>query len=206
MHSNYKTEPCKNWNETGECKFGEGCSFYHSEAEKRNLIDPLPNLPEGVTLPPMPEKLKNYQQKKASGYYKDSQDNQNFLPVQQPPMPMLPIQSLTEMVALGGFNPNKYMTPTPPQQFSPFVQNQSFIPFPQVHGSAQPMPFYGQPGQPQPFYGQNGAQAQKSNLKPKEFKTTPKSDKMKKKASGSEKKYVSKQQAEAKTESTVEAK
>ena len=41
----------------GECKFGEECSFYHNEQERRRLIDPLPNLPEGVTLPPMPEKI-----------------------------------------------------------------------------------------------------------------------------------------------------
>lgn len=60
VHSNYKTEPCKNWTETGECKFGDGCSFYHNDKERRRLIDPLPNLPEGVTLPPMPEKVKNF--------------------------------------------------------------------------------------------------------------------------------------------------
>lgn len=58
VHSNYKTIPCKYWKETGKCQYGEGCSFYHENNEKRRLIDPLPNLPEGVTLPPMPEKLK----------------------------------------------------------------------------------------------------------------------------------------------------
>jgi len=42
----------------GKCPFGEGCSFFHDDVEKRNLIDPLPNLPEGVTLPPMPEKIR----------------------------------------------------------------------------------------------------------------------------------------------------
>jgi hypothetical protein len=68
VHSNYKTQPCKNWFEKGECKFGEGCSFYHNDQEKRKLIDPLPNLPEGVTLPPMPDKLKNYRHKQ--NYYK----------------------------------------------------------------------------------------------------------------------------------------
>jgi hypothetical protein len=67
VHSNYKTEPCKNFFEDGECKFGDGCSFFHSEGEQRKLIDPLPNLPEGVTLPPMPEKLKNYRNKKENG-------------------------------------------------------------------------------------------------------------------------------------------
>jgi hypothetical protein len=64
--------PCKNYFETGECKFGEGCSFFHNDLEKRSLIDPLPHLPEGVTLPPMPEKLKNYKQKKAAGYNYDN--------------------------------------------------------------------------------------------------------------------------------------
>jgi len=43
----------------GKCQFGAQCSYYHSEEERRKLIDPLPNLPEGVTLPPMPEKLRN---------------------------------------------------------------------------------------------------------------------------------------------------
>jgi hypothetical protein len=28
-------------------------------------------------------------------------------------MPMIQISSLTDLVALGGFNPNKYMTPQP---------------------------------------------------------------------------------------------
>lgn len=93
----------------------------------------------------MPEKLKNYQQKKANGYFRENQEGANFpSPAQQPPMPILQIQSLTD-IALGGFNPNKYMTPQPPQ-FAQYGQNQSYIPFPQVHGTPQPMPFYGQPG------------------------------------------------------------
>ena len=104
--------PCKNFLESGNCKFGEGCSFYHTEEEKRNLIDPLPNLPDGVTLPPMPEKLKNYRAKKTSGnnYQEGPNPNQFFNPVQQA-MPMIPLSSLTDIMALGGFNPNKYMTP-----------------------------------------------------------------------------------------------
>ena len=59
VHSNYKTKPCKNMQREGQCKFGAQCSFYHNEEERRKLIDPLPKLPEGVTLPPMPEKLRN---------------------------------------------------------------------------------------------------------------------------------------------------
>jgi hypothetical protein len=65
VHSNYKTIPCKYWEESGgtSCKFGDSCSFYHGDTEKRRLIDPLPNLPEGVTLPPMPEKMRHPKQK-----------------------------------------------------------------------------------------------------------------------------------------------
>jgi len=58
VHSNYKTQPCKNWMKTGECKFGEDCSFFHNESEKRTLLDPLPNLPEGVVILPMQDKMK----------------------------------------------------------------------------------------------------------------------------------------------------
>lgn len=59
--------------ETGKCKFGEMCSFFHGEVEKRALIDPLPDLPEGVTLPPMPEKLKNYKINKEAHQYQKQQ-------------------------------------------------------------------------------------------------------------------------------------
>ena len=62
-----------------ECKFGEGCSFYHDESERRRLIDPLPNLPEGVTLPPMPEKLKKarYNNQYKNNNYKKIKNNKN---------------------------------------------------------------------------------------------------------------------------------
>ena len=117
VHSNYKTEPCKNFNETGQCKFGEGCSFFHNDQEKRKLIDPLPNLPEGVTLPPMPEKLKNYRQKmqeKGEGYNQPSPPKYFSPLANHMPMPqMIQLSSLTDIVALGGFNPNKYLTPQP---------------------------------------------------------------------------------------------
>jgi len=68
--------PCKNFYSCGECKFGDGCSFYHNEEEKRKLIDPLPNLPEGVTLPPMPEKMKHYNGRK-SNYHNKYDNGQN---------------------------------------------------------------------------------------------------------------------------------
>ena len=56
----------------GKCPFGEGCSFYHNNEEKRNLIDPLPNLPEGVTLPPMPENGRRH------GGRRNNKYNNNF--------------------------------------------------------------------------------------------------------------------------------
>jgi len=55
--------PCNNWLKTGSCPFEAACSFYHSEEERRNLIDPVPELPEGARLPPMPDKIKSYKQK-----------------------------------------------------------------------------------------------------------------------------------------------
>ena len=48
VHSNYKTEQCKYWLESGSCKYGASCSFFHGNGEKRKLIDPLPMLPEGA--------------------------------------------------------------------------------------------------------------------------------------------------------------
>lgn len=64
----------------GKCPFGDGCSFYHGDTDKRSLIDPLPNLPEGVTLPPIPENIKgrykgrnnNYSGNSNKQYYNDS--------------------------------------------------------------------------------------------------------------------------------------
>ena len=77
VHSNYKTIPCKYWLAGEECKFGDSCSFYHDENERRRLIDPLPNLPEGVTLPPMPEKLKKHRYNNGykNGNYHNNQNN-----------------------------------------------------------------------------------------------------------------------------------
>jgi hypothetical protein len=66
----------------GECKFGDGCSFYHTEEEKRKLIDPLPNLPEGVTLPPMPEKMKSHHTGRKNNYYNKYENGQNTSPSQ----------------------------------------------------------------------------------------------------------------------------
>ena len=72
----------------GKCPFGEGCSFFHNDQEKRNLIDPLPNLPEGVTLPPMPDKIRhggkgrynqNYHNSNKQ-YYNDSANSNNSSP------------------------------------------------------------------------------------------------------------------------------
>lgn len=128
VHSNYKTIPCKYFNETGECKFGEGCSFYHGNGEKRRLIDPLPNLPEGVTLPPMPEKLKkhrfntgyknggNYQSSSSVDYSGNSfspfSPNQYVSNYGQQNT-MIQITNIADIAAIGGFNPNKYLSPPP---------------------------------------------------------------------------------------------
>lgn len=125
VHSNYKTEPCKNMLKDGECKFGDECSFYHNEQERRRLIDPLPNLPEGVTLPPMPEKPRthkgrynhNYHHNHSKNYYDGSGQGSlgplAFSPLNAQPAPMIQITSLAEMAAFGGFDPNKYLCPAP---------------------------------------------------------------------------------------------
>lgn len=117
VHSNYKTEPCKNFFKDGECKFGDGCSFYHNVDEKRKLIDPLPNLPEGVTLPPMPEKMKHHNNGRKNNYYNKYDNGPNNSGGQFQPNynqnPMIQITSIADLAALsggfGGFNPNKYM-------------------------------------------------------------------------------------------------
>jgi len=67
--SNYKTTPCKFWEETGDCKFGDSCSFYHGEKEKRKLTDPLPNCPEEViSLPQLADRNKHFS--KRGGNYR----------------------------------------------------------------------------------------------------------------------------------------
>lgn len=119
VHSNYKTQKCKLG---AECKFGEGCSFYHDESDRRELTDPLPNLPEGVTLPPMPEKMKSHHNNKRNNYgYNKYENGNNFSPSNFSPNynqnQMIQITSIADLAALsggfGGFNPNKYMTPVP---------------------------------------------------------------------------------------------
>ena len=52
----------------GYCRYGEACHFYHNEIERRNLIDTLPDLPDGVLLPPMPQWIRN-QETKCDHYY-----------------------------------------------------------------------------------------------------------------------------------------
>lgn len=48
MSENYKTEMCKNMLERGFCKYGDGCIYAHSEAERRNPI----NVPDGHLMLP----------------------------------------------------------------------------------------------------------------------------------------------------------
>jgi hypothetical protein len=115
-----------------KCPFGEGCSFFHNDDERRNLIDPLPNLPEGVTLPPMPEKIRNshkgrynhnYSNNSNKQYFNDSGNQSQgsspsispfqFSPLNTQPPSLIQITSFAEMAAFGGFNPNKYLSPAP---------------------------------------------------------------------------------------------
>jgi len=77
----------------------------------------------------MPEKVKNFKPGKQGS---DPSVN-HFSPMQ--PQPMIQLTSLADIVALGGFNPNKYLSPPPmpfgaPQPFaSQFTYaQQSFVP------------------------------------------------------------------------------
>lgn len=229
VHSNYKTEPCKNWQTTGECKFGDGCSFYHTEEERRKLIDPLPNLPEGVTLPPMPDRIKHHKQKnyhqnsgqKGDHYY----DQANIVPYVQP---MIQISSIADIMALGGFNPNKYLGPSP-VAFTPngqFGYQQAIPPHMMGYQSMQqgyngmPAPvnsfipgqgpqvsnFNSMNGQPQ---GKNGKSSPTKNGQRYEKKdkqsTYPQGGNKKKSNSSEQKKYVSKEKKSAKEESPKKA-
>jgi hypothetical protein len=131
VHSNYKTIPCKYWMECGACKFADSCSFYHGDAEKRRLIDPLPNLPEGVTLPPMPEKLRNTKGKyHGRRYNKDKAGQQNgeysnngvFLDNNAAQASnFLQLTNIADIAAIGGFNPGKYLTSASNQPYPNFT-------------------------------------------------------------------------------------
>ena len=51
----------------GSCPFGETCSYYHNDVEKRGLTEALPNqLPEGAQLPPMPKQIYKNKMRKAN--------------------------------------------------------------------------------------------------------------------------------------------
>jgi len=50
LHSNYKTQVCKNFEQTGQCKFATNCCFAHGDDELRNLTDPMPQVPPAVLL------------------------------------------------------------------------------------------------------------------------------------------------------------
>ena len=44
-YNNYKTQRCKYFDDTGNCKFGKNCSYAHGDAELRNPYDNLPMAP-----------------------------------------------------------------------------------------------------------------------------------------------------------------
>lgn len=48
-YNNYKTQRCKYFDDTGNCKFGKNCSYAHGDAELRNPYD---NLPMTAFMPP----------------------------------------------------------------------------------------------------------------------------------------------------------
>lgn len=48
--SNYKTQICRNFEETGLCKFSINCVYAHGKAELRSLQDPMPPVPSTVML------------------------------------------------------------------------------------------------------------------------------------------------------------
>jgi hypothetical protein len=133
-----------------KCKFGDGCSFHHGDTEKRRLIDPLPNLPEGVTLPPMPEKLKksrynnnyksNYQSNQSSNYSDGTNSFSPFSPNQfvnnfGQQNTMIQITNITDLAAIGGFNPNKYLTPPVSVSLSGSASAPPIMPQPQFNVS-----------------------------------------------------------------------
>jgi hypothetical protein len=48
--SNYKTQICRNFQETGICKFTFNCCYAHGEDQLRTLTDPMPAVPSTVML------------------------------------------------------------------------------------------------------------------------------------------------------------
>ena len=48
--SNYKTQICRNFKETGVCKFAYNCCYAHGEEDLRTLTDPMPPVPPTVML------------------------------------------------------------------------------------------------------------------------------------------------------------
>eukprot|EP00997_Jenningsia_sp_PLL12_P005734 NODE_2267_length_955_cov_62.979029_g1868_i0.p3 GENE.NODE_2267_length_955_cov_62.979029_g1868_i0~~NODE_2267_length_955_cov_62.979029_g1868_i0.p3 ORF type:complete len:81 (+),score=12.39 NODE_2267_length_955_cov_62.979029_g1868_i0:457-699(+) len=40
-YNNYKTTPCINFNQKGQCRYQENCTFAHGGHELRNPYDPI---------------------------------------------------------------------------------------------------------------------------------------------------------------------
>lgn len=163
----------------------------------------------------MPEKLKHH---KAKNYHNGSgnkdhyYDQNNMMPYMQPPM--IQISSLADIMALGGFNPNKYLSPAP-VAFTPNGQfgYQQAIP-PHMMGVYQQPQYQGMPAPVQNFTPGQGPQVSNFNnvagqtSQTKNGKSSPskngqryeKKDKQsnypqgkKKSGSAEQKKYVSKE-------------
>jgi len=50
LFSNYKTQICRNFQETGSCKFENYCCYAHGKEQLRSLTDPIPPVPPQVML------------------------------------------------------------------------------------------------------------------------------------------------------------
>ena len=50
VHSNYKTQPCRNFELNGMCSYGNLCCFAHGPSDLRRLTQPMPAIPPEVLI------------------------------------------------------------------------------------------------------------------------------------------------------------
>ena len=50
VHSNYKTQLCRNFEINGMCSFGNLCCFAHGQDQLRTLTQPMPPIPQEVLI------------------------------------------------------------------------------------------------------------------------------------------------------------